>query len=67
MNVINKIKEDISELFYKVLIDDYDGVSNEEIKEIKSFILLLINYFPSELRKANEKCESNCGKVLVRK
>jgi len=67
MNVVKKIREDVSELFYKVLTNDFSDVSEAEMKELKTFIPLLINYFPSELANASKKYNMNKGKMLVRK
>ena len=43
-SVIEKISEDVEELFYKCLIKDYVGVSELELIDLNGFVLLLLTW-----------------------
>lgn len=54
-SVNEKISEDVEELFYRVLIKDYEGVSEVERFDLKGFVLLLIKAYPDEYKRALER------------
>lgn len=64
MNLEKKIKVDVENLFYDVLTENFDYVSEKEREEIKNFIMLLIGTFPEEYKSAYTKYSSRYTRVL---
>ena len=66
MNLDAKIRQDVENLFYDILIENYEDISIIELEDIKNFAILLSKVFPTELKRANERCENKKLKVLTR-
>ena len=60
------IKENVEEVFYQILTEQFDGVQKEEIKDIKSCIFDLAECFPEEYVGAKRRKEKNI-KILNKK
>ena len=60
------IKENVEEVFYQILTEQFDGVQKEEIKDIKSCIFDLAECFPEEYVCAKRRKEKNI-KILNKK
>lgn len=58
-SVEEKLSEDVEEVFYKILIEDFEGVSKMELSDILSSIELVVESFPLEYDKAKSKAEPN--------
>lgn len=65
-NFEEKIREDVENLFYDILTENYKDVSVIELKDIKYFAVLLARTFPLELENANKRYESGRTKLLVK-
>lgn len=60
-----KLRIDVENLFYDILMEKFDYVSPLEREEMKNFVLLLAGTFPLEYKNANERYKS--GNLLVRR
>lgn len=49
------IKEDVEEVFYQLLTDQFDGIQKREILDITSFITPLVTFFPDEYLNARKR------------
>lgn len=67
MSVECKIKMDVENLIYDVMIGNFHDVLPLEIADLKGFVPLLVRAFPEQAIKANERYNKNSGKVLKRK
>lgn len=56
------IKEDVEEVFYQILTEQFDGIQKREILDITSFITSLVTFFPEEYINARKR--ANYIKVL---
>ena len=65
-NIDVKIREDVENLFYDVLSENFNGISPMELEDIKGFIPLLIKAFPDELKNASIRYNKNKSKVLLK-
>lgn len=65
-NLDAKIRENVENLFYDILTENYNGISPMEIKDIKNFAILLAKTFPKELHNANERYEKTKLRVLAK-
>ena len=63
---VTVIKENVEEVFYQILTEQFDGVQKEEIKDIKSCIFDLAECFPEEYVGAKRRKEKNI-KILNKK
>ena len=52
---MEKLRQDVEEMFYKLLIKDFDGVSPVEIADVLSSIDDLYTTFPEEYQKAKNR------------
>ena len=52
MTVIERISQDVEDLFFDVLSKNFQGVSKIEIDDLKGFIPLLVRAFPMERERA---------------
>lgn len=66
-SVIEKISEDVEELFYRCLIKDYDGVSELELIDLNGFVLLLMRAYPEEYERALRKSRGNSFTRILNK
>ena len=67
-SVNDKISADVEELFYRVLIKDYEGVSEMEIYDLKGFVLLLMRAYPDEYKRALDRYKkSSYSRILNKK
>ena len=65
---MEKISEDVEELFYRNLIQDYEGVSVLEYVDLKGFIQLLKKAYPCEYERAfNRRSKLSFARVLNKK
>lgn len=55
LSVMEKLRQDVEEMFYKLLIKDFDGVSPVEIADVLSSIDDLYTTFPEEYQKAKNR------------
>ena len=53
------IKEDVEEVMYQVMTDQFDGISKREIIDIKKCILNLIECFKEEYLKASKRAKED--------
>ncbi len=58
-SVDEKFREDVEQLFYDVMSENYDGVAESEIEDINSMIVQLTLAFPAEHTRALEKYKSS--------
>ena len=65
-NLEKKISEDVENLFYDFLMENFNGISYLELEDIKHFIPLLIKTFPDELGNATKKYKNNKSRVLMK-
>ena len=54
-SVVEKISEDVENLFYRCLIKDYEGVSDAEYRDLKGFVLMLSKAYPDEYKRALDR------------
>ena len=54
-----KIKEDVENLIYNILSENFEGVHESEIKEMENFFTILIQAYPEEALKAKKRYNSN--------
>ena len=67
-SVMEKISEDVEELFYRNLIQDYEGVSVLEYVDLKGFIQLLKRAYPCEYERAFDRySKPSFARVLNKK
>jgi len=67
MSLDKKIRLDVENLFYEVLCENYEGVSEVEREDLKMFVMLLTSRFPQELKNANERYKNRYSRVLRKK
>lgn len=67
MSVDAKIKEDVKNLVYNILTDNYPEVMKEELADINRIIPLLQECFPEEFIKANQKYLIENNHKLIKK
>lgn len=67
MSVEKKIREDVENLFYDVLMKDFNGISPLEIEDLRGFVPILARAFPNEFNNAREKYGKNKNNILSRK
>lgn len=65
MSVDAKFREDVEQLFYDVLIENYDGIAVVEIEDVKSMILQLVLAYPDEYKNALNRYK-NSRKVYLK-
>ena len=65
MSVEAKFREDVEQLFYDVLAENYDGVAEVEIADVKSMILQLVLAYPDEYNNALKRYKAS-RKLLVK-
>ena len=66
MSVDEKIKEDVENLVYNILTNNYQEVMKEELEDISSMLPLLQECFPEEFLKANERYSKKNTKKLIK-
>lgn len=66
MDFKKRINLDVEDLFYDVLMENYQDVSVLERIELKSFVVMLAQAFPNELHNANVRYEKGKCKLLVK-
>lgn len=54
-----KIKEDVENLIYDILSENFEGVHELEIQEMKNFFPVLIQAYPEEALKAKRRFNNN--------
>lgn len=54
-----KIKEDVENLIYDILSENFDGVHEIEIQEMESLFPILIQAYPEEALKARKRYHNN--------
>lgn len=64
MNLEKRISMDVEDLFYDVLSENYENVSEIEREDLKDFVMLLVGSFPEELERAKERYENRYSRVL---
>ncbi len=52
MSFSERVSQDVENLFFDVFSQNYQGVSYEEIEELKDFVPLLVKTYPREMAKA---------------
>lgn len=67
MSVEKKIRVDVENLFYDILMKKFDYVSPLEREEMKNFILLLAGAFPLEYKRAKERYKDRHSMVRRKK
>lgn len=67
MSVDKKIKIDVENLIYDVMMENFEGVLSLELADLKGFVPLLVRAFPEQAMKAKERFEKNSFKVLSKK
>lgn len=67
LNVDKKIRLDVENFFYDILIQNYEFVSISEREEVKDFVILLGSTFKEELARANQRYNSRYSRVLNNK
>lgn len=65
-SVDEKFREDVEQLFYDILSENYDGVADIEIEDIKSMILQLSVVYEEEYYKAVKRYDDE-RKLLVKR
>lgn len=63
MSVYSKLREDVENLFYDILCENYDGVMEMELYDVLSMLPLLEEAFPEQVIKANNRY----NKILILK
>lgn len=59
MNYDAKIKEDVENLIYNILSKNFEGVHENEIKDLENFFPILIKAYPEEALKARQRYKTN--------
>lgn len=63
LSVEEKLKQDVENLFYDVIMENFNGIDIREIQDVKNMMINLSLAFPNELDKALDKSE---GKVYTK-
>lgn len=65
MSVEKKIHQDVENLFYDVLMENFENVSPLELRDIKEFVEILAKAYPNELQNAYKKTISSQNKLKL--
>ena len=63
-SVESRAKEDVENLFYRVLCKDFAGVAPLEMADLCGFVPMLMEVYPDEVNKAKIKYNSQKCKIL---
>jgi len=61
-----KLKEDVENLFYNILCQNYEGVMKVELLDVQGMLPILMQIYPEELRNAKTRFNSEKPIVLIR-
>ena len=53
-----KVKQDVENLFYEVLSNNFDGIDIREVMDIRRLIVPLADCYPDELENAVNRIEN---------
>jgi len=67
MSVERKIREDVENLFFDMMMKKFEGISPLELEDLQSFVPMLAKVFPSEFSNACEKYKKSKNNILSRK
>lgn len=65
-NVEDRLRLDVENLIYDLLSNNTEGVTKMELKDILSLLPLLINSFPDEVAKGQERYDKSIPKIKVK-
>jgi len=64
MSVHAKLKEDVENLFYDILCENFEGVMDVELYDVQSMLPLLNEAFPEEAVKATKRYQTSSQRSL---
>lgn len=66
LSVEEKLRQDVIQLFYDILCENFEGVMDAEIADIRGLVIHLLKVYPQEYKEA-EKRYKNANKLLVKR
>lgn len=67
MSVENKLKQDVENLFYDVLTENFDGIDKVEILDVLSMLPSLVESYPNEYQQACKRAKEGNIMLVKRK
>lgn len=67
MNIENKIRQDVENLFYDILMEKFEGVAEAELIDIRDFAKFLLKVFPKEYENAYIRYKKNKNVLKLEK